>query len=166
MRAITVPQPGASAIASGLKHYLIQHGEPPRGMIGETIAIHADSRFTHDDAMYLKALRANDCHPCFDEEPPLGCIVATATLKACLPSERAKIHVGKYVDDPEWRFEEDLTDFSPGKFAWALTQVVAFDTPIPCKGPHHLLVDLSSEIEKSLNDELLMCALREVYRAP
>ena len=164
MRAITVPQPGASAIASGLKHYLIQSAEPPKGMIGETIAIHADSRFTYDDKAYLKALRANDCHPCFDDEPPLGCLIATATLKACLPSERAKVHVGKYVDDPEWRFEEDLTDFSPGKFAWALTGVVAFENPIPCSGPHHLLLDLPIDVDRAIEMRTLEEAVKEVFR--
>jgi hypothetical protein len=133
-------------------------------MIGETIAIHADSRWTYDDKAYLKALRANDCHVCFDDEPPLGCIVATATLKACLASERAKVHVGKYVDDPAWRFEEDLTDFSPGKFAWALTEVVAFEIPIPCSGPHHLLLDLPIDVDRAIEVRTLEEAVKGVFR--
>lgn len=164
MVALSIFQPFASAVASGLKHYEIQSGQPPQGLIGEVIAIHAHSRWKSGDSACLTALRSMGCHPCFDDDPPLDCIVAVAKLKACLPAERARQHLDKHLGDPAWEFEEHLTDFSAGGFAWALTGVIALDEPVACEGPHHLLLDLPQEVQKVLDGELLNNALKEVYR--
>jgi hypothetical protein len=163
MKGLSIFQPFASAVASGLKHYEVRSSEPPQGLIGEVIAIHAHSRWTESDRACLTALRSMGCHPCFDDDPPLDCIVAVAKLKACLPAERALQHLAKHHGEPAWEFEEHLTDFSAGGFAWALTGVVALDEPIPCKGPHHLLLELPEDVQKKLDPILLMSALRSVF---
>jgi hypothetical protein len=102
MKAISLWQPWASLIACGAKPYETRSWAPPRGLIGQTIAIHAAKKIDKDaakmatDLMYgpydlaerLEASWGGDCVP--DELMgkfghtlmPVGCIVCTARLDA------------------------------------------------------------------------------------
>lgn len=57
---------------------------------------------------------------------PVGAIVATAYIDGCRFTE----DVARQLDEPELSFG----DYSPGRFAWFLSSIIALDKPIPCKG--------------------------------
>ena len=49
MKALTIRQPYAQLVADGRKPYETRSWPPPRGLIGERIAIHASKRFGMDE---------------------------------------------------------------------------------------------------------------------
>ena len=109
MKALTVRQPWASHIAEARKIYETRSFPTKhRGLL----AIHA-GKSTEIIG------RANANHF------PLGMVICAAQLVAC-----------HRVEDLEDITEEErnLGDFSPGRFAWELRDVVRFDPPIPARG--------------------------------
>lgn len=105
MKAISLWQPWASLIACGAKPYETRGWAPPRGLIGQTIAIHAAKKIDKGAAQMAEELLCGQ-HPeggfdlaralsaTFEDAPddmlgifgqaafPIGCIVATARLDA------------------------------------------------------------------------------------
>jgi len=119
MRAISLWQPWASAIALGLKQIETRHWWTDyRG----PLAVHAAKRWGPDerDTACLFARR-------FDQRlaaPPLGAIIATACIVDCVRTER--LHPSEQ--------EDAFGNFAPGRFGWILRDVVALADPIPFKG--------------------------------
>jgi hypothetical protein len=115
VKAITLHQPWASAIALGLKRF------ETRGFRchyrGE-IAIHAGK--TIDEAA---ALRLMADVPIIDF--PLGAVIALATLTEVYPTCG-----GLLVEDEEKRFG----DWRAGRFAWQLDNVRELRQPYPARG--------------------------------
>jgi hypothetical protein len=82
------------------------------------------------------------------KELPLGAIVATGYLFACRLVVRGQTHYT--IDDPHLHASETLRkeglwlpppepelsfgDYTPGRYAWILTNVKALPEPIPAKG--------------------------------
>lgn len=162
MRAITLWQPWASAIAAGLKHVETRSWAPPQKLLDQRIAIHAARRpFGINSAtaevvrdLPLSAYRRLAAFIGSDPEDtygwdehgssyPLGCVVATATLRAAFPTEHVEVH--GWEDDalPAWgsdrrlrvgRVEALLGDYSPGRWAWLLTDVEPLPRPAPARG--------------------------------
>lgn len=71
---------------------------------------------------------------------PCGAIVATATLMGCRRTEDVASQVGA---------ELEFGDFTPGRWAWFLTDIVALPFPIPCRG-HLSLWIIPPEIAERL----------------
>ncbi|MCC6426255.1 MAG: ASCH domain-containing protein [Phycisphaerales bacterium] len=79
---------------------------------------------------------------------PTGCIIATCTLVACLPTPKTPPPFGHYFDlfdsrrlpsaDPSVRSispaEMVLGDYSPGRWAWFLDDIKPLAKPIHCTG--------------------------------
>lgn len=136
MRCITLMQPWATLVALGAKKIETRSWRTPyRG----PLAIHAAKSFP-------KWAREICLEPDFAVELgpdtlPLGTIVATCRLVACIPTrelqENRVIQVDPvarcpdfYLDETERRFG----DYAPGRWAWLLADVEPEPAPVPAKG--------------------------------
>lgn len=132
MLALTLWQPWASLIAWGEKRYETRSWAT--GYRGP-IAIHAAKKWSDDQEWTAFALgpirdvcERNGAH--FDagtrgHSLPLGSVVATAKLSACVPAES----LADLSDD-----EREFGNFGPGRWAWRLDGVCALPDPIPARG--------------------------------
>lgn len=120
MKAISLWQPWASAIALGHKRVETRHWSTAyRG----PIAIHAAKRWTPDQREFSAIERALGRLP---GRLPLGAFVATAVLSDIRSSDELKLT----VDAIERRYG----NYEPGRFGWLLTDIVPLAEPIPAVG--------------------------------
>lgn len=133
MKAISIWQPWASAIAEG--HKLIETRHWPVSHRGE-IAIHAARRWTGAELEYLQEF--NERWPELALQPPLplGAVVAVAEIKGCARTEslRGAISI----------LEQELGNFTDGRYGWLLTNVCKLAEPVVCRGKQGLF-DISGE---------------------
>lgn len=132
MRAITIMQPWASLIAVRAKRYETRSWKTNyRG----PLAIHSSLNFPASARQLCK------CEPFASallgcEVIPLGCIVAICQLTSVIPTSETDT---LFPTDEGWPESELIFgDFSPGRFAWHLTNVKALETPIPARGAQSL----------------------------
>lgn len=122
MRALSLWQPWASAIAAGLKcvetRDWFTHYRGP-------LLIHAATRGPKSQvADWIDALGLT-----FDvDDLPFGAIVAVANLTKCCHAEHVVVS----------EQEELLGDYSPGRFAWMLEKIQALEKPVPYRGSQRL----------------------------
>jgi len=130
MRGLTIIQPWATLLATGMKHYETRSWATRS--LGQ-IAIHAGRR-TKQAEQYANDLIAMEpiVFDAIDVEDaddlPYGAIIATGWLTACLPT------AGLPVD----AMERSFGDFTPGRFAWRIDRVTRLAVPVPCKGAQGL----------------------------
>lgn len=162
MKAISLWQPWASLIACGAKPYETRDWAPPRELIGQVIAIHAAKKVDRDafaiaervfygplhDRLYATSSKASDSLMArFGEAMfPVGCVVCTARLDAAFRlGETATgtavpaAHVVKRFTSRVMPYcfsvrYDDYGDYSPGRWAWLLTDVQPMNPPIAMKG--------------------------------
>ena len=136
MRALSLWQPWAQLIAIGAKRIETRSWSTSyRG----ALAIHAAKAMPREARMFAYRdpagkvlndagiLLGGDCAAL-----PRGAIVATAVLKAVLPTDDIQ-NIAKSVGGllPH---EIDFGDYSHGRFGWVLSDVQALRESIPCKG--------------------------------
>lgn len=147
MKAISLYQPWASAIAVGLKSIETRSWPAPKSIIGHPLAIHAAKRNTAAElSWWIENVRHNgEFSSAFArrgyrefDDLPRGAIVAIATLAAVIstndnPKIRGSeaVHLG--VPCP-LDSDETWGNFSPDRFAWFLADIVPLKTPVPCIG--------------------------------
>ncbi|WP_068437016.1 ASCH domain-containing protein [Magnetospirillum sp. XM-1] len=148
MRAITLHQPWASLIAIGAKTFETRSFPPPAKLIGQRIAIHAAVR--DPVKIYMEMYRANDpawepiCNALDDAGfdglnwslLPLGAAVATAVLTGAYQLGDGGQVVQRRGTGPQYLTlkTDHFGDYTPGRWAWLLTDVQPLATPIPAKG--------------------------------
>jgi len=120
MRAISLWQPWATAIAVGTKRVETRHWST--NYTGP-LAIHAAKRWGPDERNFASMEQMMGRLP---KEIPLGAIVATCTLMGCRRTED--------VEHQITAIERIYGNYTPGRFAWFLTDIVALPEPIPFKG--------------------------------
>ena len=133
MKAITIWQPWAGAVAAGIK------GNETRSWATKyrgPIAIHAAkkavqaswSTLVSDEAKEVPCRRL-DLPEIFNiaDTFPMGCIVATANLTDCI--KITPEYISTLSAD-----ELALGDYTPGRYAWRMTDIKKVDVPIPVKG--------------------------------
>ncbi len=134
MKAISLWQPWASAIAAGVK--TIETRSWPTQYRGP-LAIHAAKRWTNAELyswadLVLKkpeVMRAFERIGIFGSRKlPLGCIVATCEIYDCLITSGPPPE--NHLVSP---FERDWGNYAEGRFAWLLRNVKPI-TPVPCVG--------------------------------
>lgn len=147
MKAITLWQPYASLVAIGAKKFETRSYPPPAKLIGERIAIHAAVRpiqatwrmlpWVVREAIMLAFTRAGITDPldCL----PHGAVVCTAVLAGAyqcgtvfgdavnVTNRRGTVTVRSIQAN-------SFGDYSPGRWAWLLTDVEAIPEPVPAKG--------------------------------
>lgn len=147
MKAISLHQPWATAVALGLKQYETRSWSTKhRG----PIAIHATKKRSLDQAVLFDGwLRENfKIHMAFEDALDLdfdclhfGAIIAVADLRYAVASDRVQPN----------STERLLGDFSPGRYAWRLDNVRRLTCSIVCRG-YQQLWTVPPEIEKELSD--------------
>lgn len=156
-KGVTLWQPWASMIAQG--HKTIETRSWPTRHRG-TLAIHAARRLedghVHDvlASEAFSMLGRSRQHLLLDAltgtRYPLGCIVATCQVVACLRIEQVteEAQVATVVETempaetrllpPPGTIEHALGDYRPGRYAWILEDVHALTQPVPCRGAQGL----------------------------
>lgn len=127
MKALPLWQPWASLVAVGAKRVETRHWAAPRNLIGDRIAIHATKTKDH---LALCVLDPFDQYVPIASTLPLGAVIATATLHRCsmiTPATAAELEERK-------PHEFAFGDYTPGRYAWVLRDVVQLDEPIPFRG--------------------------------
>jgi hypothetical protein len=124
VKALSLWQPWASLIAAGLKQYETRSWATPyRGLL----AIHAAKRQPDVDVSDL-------LHPVqagrVAQPLPLGAVVCVVDLVDVVPTTGVRETLSK--------LEYRVGDYSPGRWAWKLELVRAFETPIPARGAQGL----------------------------
>ena len=131
MKAITVWQPWAGALAAGIKESETRSWATKyRG----PIAIHAAMREVFDGLALIPvpiALKIKEALRCEWDEMPRGAIIATGELVDCI--KITPEYVATLSPD-----ELALGDYTPGRYAWKLANVKRLPEPIPAKGKQGL----------------------------
>lgn len=142
MKGISVTQPWATLVSLGAKRYETRSWQTRyRG----PLLIHASKGFPtaakrlvveepHFRAALEKGGFANA------RFMPTGAVIAICDLTACMPAAR----VG-HLSPEEYSFG----DFSPGRYAWLLTDVIRLQIPIPWTGALSLW-DVPSDLQEKL----------------
>lgn len=125
MRAISLHQPWASLIflpPPERKEHETRHWKYPEAMEGQRFAIHAAKR----------TLRPEEMNPLLESGLlfgwrvfPRGAFLGTAVLAGCFPTEERQ---------PANEIDRLGGDWSPGRFAWALTDIRPLAEPVPAVG--------------------------------
>lgn len=120
---LTLTQPWASLVALGKKHVETRSWSTNyRG----PLAIHAAKGWTEDDRIYAAGLARRGVLPRADL--PRGCVIGLARLVDVVPTMIA-------FGLPQWSEDEaEFGDFSDGRFAWVLDDVVELVKPQPARG--------------------------------
>lgn len=143
MKALTIWQPWAEAIATGAKR--IETRSWPTNYRGP-IAIHAAKKRV-DEHLYLGAMSATQWHAVLDgyRAGPLafGAVIAIAILKDCLRTEDIgtaaldAVRLGGNGGDVAWT-ERMLGNYERGRYGWAIRYVRRLPRPIPARGAQGL----------------------------
>lgn len=169
MKALTLTQPWATAVALGSKRLETRAWSTNyRG----PIAIHAAKGYKVGELLWLGSswswvgalwgagLRMGK-GPSIREALPFGAIVAIATLESCRPSE--ELTVGELdsfrsapgCDNPHlytWT-ERQMGNYAPGRFVFGLRSVVMLQRPVPVKGALGLW-NIPPAIEAQLHEQV------------
>lgn len=120
MKAITLTQPWADLVATGSKLFETRSWSTQyRG----PVAIHAAKGFPAYARQFAQEERAIGR---VGDHVPLGAIVAVAVIADVRRTEE----VGPYLSG----LERHLGDYTPGRYAWQLIDVVALPAPVACRG--------------------------------
>jgi len=122
MKAISLWQPYATAIAIGLKK--VETRSWKTAYQGR-LAIHAAKRWTPQQQEFARLEQSCGRLP---YALPLGCIVAVVNVAGCCPAEEFTFQ------SPSSLIECRYGDYSSGRFGWILTDVIRLDKPIPYSG--------------------------------
>ena len=132
MKAISLHQPWASAVAFGIKRWETRSWYP--NDLPGRIAIHASAKrsraqLTHFMLCWGNAeIRAAFAKNGFDlsdwDRLPFGSIIATCTVETIASTELIQPSATQSL----------LGDYSDGRFAWRLENISRLHEPIPCKG--------------------------------
>ncbi len=138
MKAITIWQPWASLLATGSKQIetrswrtnyrgeiLIHAAKKPYSQIERIIS--ADSRKLIRDVLGLGYID-------WKERIPTGVIIGKASLVNCLRIDEVTAILIKKQYPDEYAFG----DFTPGRYAWVMTDPVLFENPVPASGKQGL----------------------------
>lgn len=125
MKALTLWQPWAWAVAHAGKNVENRTWSPPKAAIGQRIAIHAGKAIDFNIVNQMQSGRWSKASPvCIDCPDPddmvRGAIIATAVIdRVMTPGVLDRLRV-------LWG--------TPSQYGWVLRDVITLDEPIPCKG--------------------------------
>lgn len=128
MKAITLTQPWASAVALGYKRVETRSW---RTTYRGPIAIHAAKGFPGYAKEFAGLEFAAGRFP--DGRLPRGAIVARAVLRDCERTEEAAITISQ-ADARWWGLEHLYGDYAPGRWAWFLSEIEPLAEPVFVRG--------------------------------
>lgn len=152
MKAISLWQPWAHLVAYGAKSFETRSWETSyRGRI----AIHASKTWNRElidlvaEEPFKRFWNTHDVHV-------FGAIIAVATVKSCIPTSEvisALRFTGGFMFKGRVDQEFKFGDFSPGRFAWELGDVVRLSEPVFCRGYQKiwtLIPEIVNEVQRRL----------------
>lgn len=140
MKALSLTQPWASAIALGIKQWETRSWSTKfRG----GVCIHATKGFPKRSREFTD-LESID-HPELDELP-LGFIVALATMTKCQPTDAIIETLSKQ--------ERKWGDYSSGRFAFKMENIRVLETPVSARGSLGFW-NVKPELLESINAQLI-----------
>lgn len=145
MKALTLKQPWAWAVAHAGKDVENRSWKPPQSIIGQRIAIHAGLA---RERGALRDIGLDIDVPLFLDQ---GAFVAVATVAGWVTGE-GQFCIARGVDT----FLPIASSRSPwffGTYGWMLTDVVALTEPIECKGQQGLW-NVPPEVEAEINRQV------------
>lgn len=143
MKALTLIQPWAGLIATGVKRVENRTWAPPELLIGQRFAIHAGSkldRATVDDLLEDGLER----HELWEVR---GAVLGVATLDRWVAD-----HVTNGSRSPQSLTRDEMR-FYNGPIAFVLRDVVALSESVPCKGALGFWT-LSADVERSVTKQI------------
>lgn len=135
MRALTLTQPWAGLVASGIKLIENRTRRPPASVIGQRFAIHASREYSLRDVARIIAIA-----PELEHDDPRwhllarvqSAVIGVATLERIVIGKRDDLLIDEsgnvaagIGDQHRWFF---------GPFGYVLRDVFALPQPVPCKG--------------------------------
>ena len=134
MKAISLWQPWASALFTGLKPDETRSWSLPDCAVGVPVAIHAAKRDTKAEREFFEDTVSNtsDAGPFRDigigwyHDLPRGAVIGTVVFASPVRMEIQR-HVRSLA-------QQDWGDYSEGRYAWPLVSYDLFAKPIPCIG--------------------------------
>lgn len=143
MKGITLTQPWASLVAIGAKHVetrcwatsyrgpIVIHAA--KGLPRKNLGTEADGLVGLSEKLHTPPFDAFDL---VAEEMPLGAIIATTELLACVRMDelRATLEMPQFADWKPATYERAFGDYSHGRYAWLLGDVEPLAEPIPIRG--------------------------------
>lgn len=120
MRALSLWQPWATAIALGVKRIETRHWQTA---YTGPLAIHAAKHWTKAEKDFASSEHALGRLPA---RLPFGAIVATCRLDGCRFTEDVEMQVSA--------IERIYGNYTAGRFAWFLSEIIALPEPIPFRG--------------------------------
>ena len=169
MRALTLYQPWATAIAIGSKRIETRSWRTDyRGLL----AIHASKKCDCHEIDYMMCCWHMDAalSPLGGTMTPgarhwskiltFGAIVGVVNLVGCLPTSSftngelnaKRYHISNRPESGVWT-ENQMGDFSMGRYGWRLENPRRLLTPIPCRG-YQQIWHLTSDDEAKVLDQL------------
>ena len=159
MKAISLWQPWASALASGTKTFETRSWPCPRSIVGQMVAIHAAKHYGSEEKTYTEHFRKTMQLTGIEDDPPRGCIIGVGKIVACHRTELFYLNGDrqKYtmfgVNRGFCPCEEELGNYDPGRFAWEFEDAQKLTTPIPCIGRQGFW-NLEPEVEQAIREAL------------
>lgn len=173
MKALTLKQPWAWAVAHAGKDVENRTWKPPASVIGHRIAIHAGR--TSIEANDGEGVDAYEdivlaFHVACEDDPydypktiikrgriQLGGIIAVATIEGWVTerdSYKTRSFAGNYLDAAPLAVKHARqSKWFTGPYGWLLTDVIALPEPIPCKGSQGLWT-VPVEVEAEINRQV------------
>ena len=137
MKTISLWQPYASLIAEGVKTIETRDWAPPKGLIGQRIAIHATKAVQTSDVNGRGRhgrIAAALNNPYWNENMPRGAVVCTAILDHAAQVNGPENNGQVTVDGNRLVAVDEWGDFGPGRWLWFLRDVEPVDPPVPARG--------------------------------
>jgi activating signal cointegrator 1 len=133
MLAISLHQPWASMIAAGIKKFETRAYPPPKSFeIGGWLAIHAAKKVLSDELRLWS--RKHNLDP---DVMPYGTIVCVARITGAYQTGSNGFVVDA-LDNSKFLSHsitiDEFGDYSPGRWAWLLEDVIVPEQPIPERG--------------------------------
>ena len=112
----------------GIKHWETRGWYPPPPHRQQRIAIHAAKGWTADDRAFAAELHDRGILPVEPADLPHGVVLGTVRLDGLARTTTA-------VTFPDVTdLEQELGDYSPGRYAWQLGDPQALPEPVPARG--------------------------------
>lgn len=155
MKALTLWRPWSDAIVAGAKPIENRTWAPPRGLLGQWIAIHGGKRWDEDGARWIIEEELWEPHP--DAVSPQG-IVGAAQLIGVVefrtrPSDRLLVNAWWGDRDAAQARLESAAPWFTGPIGWLFGDAVSID-PVPCRGAQGLWT-LPPDVDATVKQRML-----------
>jgi hypothetical protein len=129
MKALTLTQPWATLVILGIKQWETRGWYPGAEYQhpGQRFAIHAAKGWTRDDREFAAELHARGILPVLPADLPRGAVLGTVRFDGLC---RTTSRMAEELSD----LEQELGDYSPGRYAWEFANPQPLLEPVPARG--------------------------------